>query len=350
MGNPKISVIVPVYNVEKYLPRCIDSILAQTFTDFELLLIDDGSKDSSGRICDEKAKKDNRIKVFHKENGGVSSARNLGLDNANGDWIVFVDGDDWVEDCWLQNVSDLMNREYVDSLCWNYFQDISGKSSLFYPIERGLWIEKGNIAMRHLVLKTIYPEYALDKGKHVFGLSPVWNKLYLRSVLDKHDIRFDVRLKRAEDVLFNLQYFQRVTSVAFVGACYTHYVIHPTSVMQSVNDGLLYVLMDSVKAIYEKLNSKDNLTLQCYMGRVMGYIDEYFKRCLFHADKPYVVKVKKLAEMCRLITDFPEDFKLNGNILTVPTKLGLVLAKRKASHSLYAYLGIKNMVKRLLKK
>ena len=82
--TPKISVIVPVYNAEKYLHRCIDSILSQTFTDFELLLINDGSKDSSGAICDEYAAKDNRVRVFHKENGGVSSARNLGLDNANG--------------------------------------------------------------------------------------------------------------------------------------------------------------------------------------------------------------------------------------------------------------------------
>ena len=83
-NNPTISVIVPVYNAEKYLSRCIDSILVQTFTCFELLLVDDGSTDCSGRICDEYAKRDTRIRVIHKENGGVSSARNLGLDNANG--------------------------------------------------------------------------------------------------------------------------------------------------------------------------------------------------------------------------------------------------------------------------
>ena len=94
--NPKISVIVPVYNVEKYLCRCIDSILAQTFTDFELLLIDDGSKDSSGEICEEYAGKDARIRVFHRQNGGVSTARNLGIDKAKGEWIYFVDSDDVV--------------------------------------------------------------------------------------------------------------------------------------------------------------------------------------------------------------------------------------------------------------
>ena len=97
MANfPKISVIVPVYNTEKYLHRCIDSVLAQTYKDFELLLIDDGSKDSSGAICDEYAARDSRVKVFHKEYGGVSSARNAGLAIASGDWIMHLDGDDWI--------------------------------------------------------------------------------------------------------------------------------------------------------------------------------------------------------------------------------------------------------------
>ena len=95
--NPKISIIVPVYKVEKYLHKCIDSILAQTFKDFELILVDDGSPDNCGKICDEYAKRDNRIVVVHKENGGLSSARNAGLDIAIGDYIGFVDSDDYIE-------------------------------------------------------------------------------------------------------------------------------------------------------------------------------------------------------------------------------------------------------------
>ena len=92
-----VSIIVLVYKAEQWLHRCVDSILAQTMTDFELLLIDDGSPDKSGEICDEYAAKDNHIRVFHKENGGGSSVRNLGLDNAQGEWISFIDADDWVE-------------------------------------------------------------------------------------------------------------------------------------------------------------------------------------------------------------------------------------------------------------
>lgn len=102
--NPLISVIVPVYNVERYLNQCIDSILAQTYKDFELILVDDGSKDKSGEICDEYVKKDSRIRVFHKKNGGVSSARNYGIDNAQGTYICFVDSDDWVDETYLEDM------------------------------------------------------------------------------------------------------------------------------------------------------------------------------------------------------------------------------------------------------
>ena len=99
----KISVIVPVYNVISCISRCIDSLLEQTLTDWELLLIDDGSSDGSALICDDYSSKDKRIKVFHKENGGVSSARNLGIEQASGDWIVFVDSDDWCEPNYLSD-------------------------------------------------------------------------------------------------------------------------------------------------------------------------------------------------------------------------------------------------------
>ena len=111
--NPAISVIVPVYNTEKYLDECIQSILNQSFTNFELLLIDDGSTDRSGAICDQYAAKDERVRVFHKENGGVSSARNVGLDEAKGEWIAFVDSDDYLLSNALDLITDLENEDFV---------------------------------------------------------------------------------------------------------------------------------------------------------------------------------------------------------------------------------------------
>ena len=108
-----ISIIVPIYNAGKTLHRCIDSILSQTYTSWELLLVDDGSTDSSGVICDEYAAQDARVRVFHKENGGVSSARNVGLDNARGEWVTFVDADDYIEENFLKSFEGNLDADLV---------------------------------------------------------------------------------------------------------------------------------------------------------------------------------------------------------------------------------------------
>lgn len=118
-----ISVIVPVYNVEKYLRRCVESIMSQTYKEIEILLIDDGSTDDSGRICDDLALKDRRIHVFHKENGGVSSARNLGIERACGDYICFVDSDDWIDIDYFENAIPVLKEAHPRLLMNNYVKD-----------------------------------------------------------------------------------------------------------------------------------------------------------------------------------------------------------------------------------
>ena len=125
MDRAKISVIVPVYNVEKYLARCVDSILAQSYQNLEVILVDDGSQDNSGNICDEYAAKDNRIRVIHKENGGLSSARNAGIDAASGEYITFVDSDDWIELQSYEWMMDAMLRHSVKLVCAGRY-DVDG--------------------------------------------------------------------------------------------------------------------------------------------------------------------------------------------------------------------------------
>ena len=115
--NPLLSVIVPVYNVEKYLAKCVESILDQTYTHLEIILVNDGSKDSSGSICDTLAQKDSRVQVIHQENGGLSSARNRGIEAATGEYITFVDSDDWIEADAYEHLMDLMHRNQVQLVC-----------------------------------------------------------------------------------------------------------------------------------------------------------------------------------------------------------------------------------------
>ena len=123
-----VSCIIPVYNTQKYLPRCIESVLAQTFVDWEMLLIDDGSTDASGSICDEYAAKDERIRVFHKENGGISSARNVGLNYAQGEWIFFVDSDDSLPKTSLESL--LSRSSDANIIAGGFFFVLGGIKSL----------------------------------------------------------------------------------------------------------------------------------------------------------------------------------------------------------------------------
>ena len=128
MGQEKLlSVIVPVYNVETYLPRCVDSILQQSYENMEVILVDDGSQDGSGKICDEYAARDSRVKVIHKENGGLSSARNAGLDTAAGEYLTFVDSDDWIEpDAYCPMIA-LLEENNAALVCGGRY-DVDGKT------------------------------------------------------------------------------------------------------------------------------------------------------------------------------------------------------------------------------
>ena len=165
---PKISIIVPVYNAEKYLRKCVDSILNQTFKDFELILVDDGSIDTSGKICDEYNLKDNRIKVIHKENGGLSSARNAGLDIAQGEYIGFVDSDDWIE---------LDVYEELYKICKENDTDV-GIVGINYG---GASEKKKSKKIEIYSNKLILDDLVYNKGKEITW--PAWNKLWLKKVI-----------------------------------------------------------------------------------------------------------------------------------------------------------------------
>lgn len=198
----KISVIVPVYNAEKYLHRCVDSILSQTFTDFELLLINDGSKDGSGAICDEYALKDSRVRVFHKKNGGVSSARNLGLVKAKGEWITFCDSDDFVYSCWLENYN------------------IRGYGANYDIVCQALEIDRPESSTDGITTDSI--EFCgcvnefIDKLYKMDYLGYTTNKIFRSSIINNNSLMFNVDLTYKEDELFVLQYLQRCKYCLFV--------------------------------------------------------------------------------------------------------------------------------------
>ena len=194
----QVSIIVPVYNVKKYLRRCVDSILTQTFTDFELLLVDDGSTDSSGKICDEYKDKDDRIRVFHKENGGVSSARNLGLDNARGRWITFVDSDDWIKNDYL---SSMVIRSTDADLIMSSFETTNEIKVCDNKIKDEFF---ENTSIKNFVERYIYTA----------TLCSPWCKLFKKSLID--GLRFNEKISFAEDTIFVFEYLVKINSVRTV--------------------------------------------------------------------------------------------------------------------------------------
>lgn len=177
---PQISIIVPVYNTEKYISNCIESILKQKEKDFELLLIDDGSKDQSGRICDTYATKDDRIKVIHKKNGGVSSARNLGIDHAKGEMIFFIDSDDTVGPDYLKNLEIIDDEDFVQS---------------------GVKILENDYLKPIMTYEDIFKDY----NQFWMQSRQQWPSMCClsRKVIEENHLRFDTNLKMGEDGLFN---------------------------------------------------------------------------------------------------------------------------------------------------
>lgn len=204
MRSFKISIIVPVYNAGKTLNKCISSILQQTFKDWELILVNDGSTDNSALICDEYVQLDKRIKVFHKSNGGVSSARNVGLDNAKGEWITFIDSDDWVENNYLSNLYQNDENDIVAS----------------YFIAEG-WREWVSVPLK---------EYVYDEGQMkdfmdncLLDFIYICSKLFRHSIIKSYKLRFDENISYGEDTLFVYQYLQYIKSVRTSSEATYHY-------------------------------------------------------------------------------------------------------------------------------
>ena len=206
-SNPLISIIIPIYNTERYIHRCIDSILAQRYSNFELILVDDGSTDGVGVVCDDYAQNDDRIRVFHKDNGGVSSARNLGIDNAHGDWIAFVDSDDFVKENWLFDyVREIDKNPRVGLVYQGIIRLIDGVESIKDSVEDRVFVED------EFVAAYIY----LDRTANNFGHT--CSKIYRADVFNQSNLRFNQRLSFCEDLEFTFRFMQKIDRIATINS------------------------------------------------------------------------------------------------------------------------------------
>ncbi len=221
---PKFSIIVPIYKIENYIEKCIDSILAQSFDDFELILVDDGSPDKCPQICDEYEKKDNRIKVIHKQNGGLSSARNAGLDVATGEYCWMIDGDDYISLDALRKVSFYADG-CVDIIRVQYAPFKDGDTAVFVSDIKGVtFIGKAD-------KKQICS--LASKACSTRLLTFVWRNIYKREFLQNNALRFIPDLCYAEDSAFNMEAYMKADEIYFAEDCVYAYCSRSTGISKN---------------------------------------------------------------------------------------------------------------------
>lgn len=225
MSSPRVSVIVPVYNVELYLEQCIESVLHQSFADFELFLVDDGSTDASAEICVKYAAQDTRVVLISQRNSGLAAARNAALRYARGDYVLFLDSDDWLDLDTLDEVVRAADRAGADVVLWPYVREYSGRSlpkPIFAFEEREFSpCEVRDVLCRRMV-GLLGPE--LRRPENADALVTATAKLYTRQLLENAEAVFvDIKIVGTEDALFNLQVFTHAQSAVYVNRFFYHY-------------------------------------------------------------------------------------------------------------------------------
>lgn len=274
-GMTKISIIVPVYNAEAYIHKCVDSILAQTFMDFELLLVDDGSTDNSSAICDDYAKTDERVKVIHKPNGGVSSARNAGLDTAKGEYVVFIDSDDFVGEEYLGGM--LEAEDDKRTLIITDYQPFNedGIEDRAFPEAFSVDCDLNTAVVQN------FRDLVFD-----FRVFPPYCKLYSRAVIEESGLRFNTEIRTAEDFDFNMRYIENADRICYVPSTEYKYRVGYKKYTPS-NHG---VLGDSeIKSAHIMANG-----MVCFAKRLGVYDEVYDEICLWAAKKHYFNRLPML--------------------------------------------------------
>ena len=290
-----ISVIVPVYNASKYLSRCVDSILAQTYTNLEVILVDDGSTDDSPKMCDEYVAKDKRVKVVHKENGGVSSARNAGLKVARGEYVACVDCDDSIDSNMYELLAGIMEKEKVDfAICDDYRH------------EKNKIMTKSKHPSGIVAKETVDDRLVLISATDVNICAP-WNKLYKRALID---FEFDKNVNWGEDQLFNYKYISKIDKMYYLDRQLYHYYVYSTSLSYKAHKDYIkksMLLVEDRQQFIKANNLGDEQTMQGFYWSVLKpvFAGYYYERTIDKKTaKQHFLEVKNLDVVKETIANF----------------------------------------------
>lgn len=252
MSLKTISIIVPVYNISEYLVQCINSILKQSYKYLEIILVDDGSTDESGLICDDYAHKDARIKTIHKKNEGLVRARKTGLQNASGEYIAYVDGDDWIEPNMIERLYNTLIEQDADiAMCGRYEDTGDTHRPVYHGIPEGRYDKQA-------LLECVYPKMIVNDAFFEWGIFPgVWDKLFKRECLEKYQMAVDDRLTMGEDAACTYPALLNADSIYVLHECLYHYRQSASSMVKQNTEVELQrkrfnILYNSVNKSFEK--------------------------------------------------------------------------------------------------
>lgn len=333
----KVSIIVPVYKVENYLEQCVESIMNQTLQDIEIILVDDGSPDKCPKICDEYANKDTRIKVIHKKNGGLSSARNAGIKVATGEYIGFVDSDDYIELDMYENMYNTAVENNVDFVMSDYYRfSENERYSVSLDIEGGLY-------NRTNIIEKIFPQLIMKSDINYGPLLAVWHCIYKRTFLEKNNLLFDEEVKYSEDNLFSSIVGYKADSFYYMKEdCFYNYRYNPNSISKTYKPDAwdVYVKMNNrLNNIFMNVDDYD------FKNQIKAHIIYYAFNCINHvgySDKRLIEKykeIKKILNTLELRNGF-KDFKLEE--VSLKLRISVFMLKYKF---IIGYMILKGFIK-----
>lgn len=304
---PFFSIIIPIYNTpQEYFECCIKSLREQSFSDIEILLVDDGSHKECAEMCDEYARMDDRVKVIHQLNQGVSVARNNGIRAATADWIMFVDADDWLDSDACERLNAYLLNNSCDMLLFNAIKEYANKQEkMNYGFEHGCIYNTSDVDIREF----IYRRAMQTPNMKVVQYCPVyysWDKVFKRSWLLDNNLQYPVGLTKSEDKIFILRCFEKIRTLYYVEDVFYHYRINATSACNKYSDNadvdriklteLLSEIAERMDKELGKLKEKAdyNQITKDYMRFIFGIISDVLFLKYYHPDYPYTKKERSV--------------------------------------------------------
>lgn len=334
------SVIVPIYNIEKYLCRCIDSVLAQTFDDYELILVDDGSPDNCPAICDEYAAKDSRIKVIHKKNGGLVSARQAGITEAAGDYVFHLDGDDSVCPDALENAYQIINELHPDIVSFSYQNCIDGKldKAIDDLVDEGLY-NKSDIE------KKIYPKLLSDKNmKHLFYF--LWGKAIKRELATKHQLNVNPAISLGEDLSCSFPCYLDANTVYMSRKVIYLYTIRNDSLTTNFKTNQISQIANTIIGL-RALNMDKPKDFDEQIARYSCFL--CFAILASAAEGGHFKAIGEIKKLILNSLHNEEIKKAYFENITIKTRISIFLMKRQMIRSAFYFLFLCKQIKRLRK-